>query len=426
MAPARLRVAVVVHHFPVVSQTFVVNLIEGLRDRGHTVDICVLNSHTPDLHAETGTEHLSQHVCDLATQGSIMQANAGLRWLQLAIERPGLSVRLLPALVKRNGLGPELIHRSFALRRSYYDIVHCQFGTCGLKWASLLDYGICAGKLVLSFRGNDVSSLPNRKGRDVYRNLFARADLCLPNCDFFAQRLLKMGCDDRRMEVYRSAIAVDKIPFRERQCQPGRPLRLLTVGRLVEKKGIEFCIRAVAGLASEGHRLEYRIIGDGPLRASLERLIEQLDAASVIRLEGRKGQAEVFDTLPTSDLFLACSVTASTGDQDGPVNVLKEAMASGMPVIGTRHGGIPELITDGREGFLVPERDVHAIQNRIRWLQTHPEHWPQMGRAGRARVQRDYDLTDWNDRLVELYRKLLSTQPAHRCAGTAAKRRLAA
>lgn len=95
------------------------------------------------------------------------------------------------------------------------------------------------------------------------------------------------------------------------------------------------------------------------------------------------------------------------GNQDAPVNTLKEAMAMGMPVIGTLHGGIPELIEDGVSGFLVPERDVEKLAEKLLWLIEHPLNWVSMGKAGRAYVEKHYDTNQLNDRLVEIYHQIL-------------------
>jgi colanic acid/amylovoran biosynthesis glycosyltransferase len=85
-----------------------------------------------------------------------------------------------------------------------------------------------------------------------------------------------------------------------------------------------------------------------------------------------------------------------------------EAMARGMPVISTRHSGIPELVEENVSGFLVPERDSEALADRLAYLIDHPERWPAMGRAGRARVEAEFNIEGLNNKLVELYRELLS------------------
>lgn len=156
--------------------------------------------------------------------------------------------------------------------------------------------------------------------------------------------------------------------------------------------------------------IEYNVIGDGPLRESLQQLIQDLNVGHIVKLLGWKQHQEIVEILDNSHIFLAPSVTAKGGDQEGTPNVLKEAMAMGLPVISTPHGGIPELIEDGISGFLVPERDADAIAEKLSYLIEHPEVWPQMGQVGRAQVEEKYDMNKLNDELVEIYQQLLNSE----------------
>ena len=160
-------------------------------------------------------------------------------------------------------------------------------------------------------------------------------------------------------------------------------------------------------LENANQRVEYKIIGEGPLRDNLERLIQDLKAGETVKLLGGRDEQEIHAILDHSDIFMAASVTAKDGNQDGQINVLKEAMAVGLPVVSTQHGGIPELVQDGVSGFLVPERDTDALAEKLSFLIQHQELWPQMGRAGRATVEKNYDSDKLNDELVEIYTRLL-------------------
>ena len=186
----------------------------------------------------------------------------------------------------------------------------------------------------------------------------------------------------------------------------------MTVGRLVEKKGIEYVLRAVRVLADRGVEVEYRILGDGPRRDRLAALAAELGVADRVHLQGRHGQQAVREGVEGSDVLVAASVTAADGDEEGIPNVLKEAMALGLPVVGTRHAGIPELIEDGVSGFLVPERDEAALADALQRLARDPGRWAAMGRAGRARIEREYDIHRLNDRLAGLLESL--TRPEAR------------
>jgi colanic acid/amylovoran biosynthesis glycosyltransferase len=127
-----------------------------------------------------------------------------------------------------------------------------------------------------------------------------------------------------------------------------------------------------------------------------------------VKLVGEKDQKEIISILDQAHLFMAPCVTSKQGDQDAPVNTLKEAMAMGLPVVSTWHGGIPELVEDGVSGFLVPERDSEAIVEKLDYLIKHSEQWEAMGRAGRAKVIEKYNMNRLNDQLVEIYRMRLN------------------
>jgi colanic acid/amylovoran biosynthesis glycosyltransferase len=122
---------------------------------------------------------------------------------------------------------------------------------------------------------------------------------------------------------------------------------------------------------------------------------------------GSKRHEEVIQVLTQTHILIAPSVTAADGDEEGIPNTLKEAMAMGLPVISTVHAGIPELVEDGVSGFLVPERDVEALADRLERLVDHSETWAAMGRAGRRQIEAEFDIERLNDELLVLYQDML-------------------
>ena len=267
-------------------------------------------------------------------------------------------------------------------------------------------------KLVIAFRGRDISAHIQSYGPQVYGKLFAAGDAFLPNCDFFRERLLELGCPAHQISVVRSGVDPQSFPYQPAPYEAGDTVRLLSVGRLVEKKGMEYSLRAVGDLIREGQPVAYTIVGDGPLRESLEGIVHDLGIAHAVHFAGAMTRTDVATRLQQSHLFLATSVTASDGDQDGPVNVLKEAMLTGLPVVASRHGGITELVEDGVSGYLVPERDCHAIAERLRILLADPERWEAMGQSGRAFVIDLFAIGPLSDRLESLYYEMLNGKTA--------------
>jgi colanic acid/amylovoran biosynthesis glycosyltransferase len=266
--------------------------------------------------------------------------------------------------------------------------------------------GVLGGELVVAFRGADTTKYIARRGPRVYARTFRQARLLLPVCDFLGRRLVDLGAPPERVVVHRTGIDLRRWPYREREPKGGGRLRLVTVGRLVEKKGIEYVLRAVRILVDRGLDIEYRILGDGPRRDRVAALAAELGLEQRVVLHGRHAQEKLRDWLEGSDMLVAASVTAADGDEEGIPNVLKEAMALGLPVVGTRHAGIPELIEDGVSGLLVAERDEAGLADALERLAREPGRWAAMGRAGRAKVEMEYDIDRLNDRLVGLLESL--------------------
>ncbi len=183
-------------------------------------------------------------------------------------------------------------------------------------------------------------------------------------------------------------------------------MRLLSVARMVEKKGLRYAIDAVARLAKDGHAVQYRIIGDGPLLPALRQHIADANVGETITLLGSQPHREVMRELSEAHVLLAPSVTAENGDKEGiPVSIM-EAMAQGLVVVSTEHSGIPELVEHGVSGHLVPERDVDALTAQLRALVARPESWAALGAAARAKVERDFNQQMLDDDLEEILRGL--------------------
>ncbi len=175
------------------------------------------------------------------------------------------------------------------------------------------------------------------------------------------------------------------------------------------KKGTKYAIRAIAQLIDKGYKIHFSIIGDGPCRKELERLIRKLHVGQYVKLRGWQNQDEIIEILNMVHIFVLPSVTTSTGTQEGIPNVLKEAMAMGIPVVSTYHAGIPELVENGVSGFLVPERDVSTLCKKLEYLITHQQEWKRMGKAGRKKVLQEFEIERINDRLIKIFEMLLRT-----------------
>jgi colanic acid/amylovoran biosynthesis glycosyltransferase len=411
-----MKIAFIVWRFPILSEAFILNQITGLIDRGHDVRIHPINglpkNYTGKIHPVVEEYQLMKRTYFPPTVPEklfprlikglglfLKNLNRG-SWKTLQFFQPGKYDAEVATL--------KSFYRTVALLQDgSYDIIHCQFGTLAPIALAYRDANIIQGKLITTFRGIDISKYVQENGVDVYNRLFREGEFFLANCEFFRDRAIGLGCDPTRIIVHGSGLDCSKFTFKPRYFPTSGKIKIVTTGRLVEKKGIEYGIRAIAKLVKTYSNLEYNIIGDGDLKAYFEQLISELNVSHVVKLLGRKQQKEIIEILNDCHIFMAPSVTASDGNQDAPVNTLKEAMAMGLPVISTRHGGIPELVQNGISGFLVPERDADAIATKLEFLIEHPEVWQSMGKAGREQVEAKYDMNKLNDELVAIYKQML-------------------
>jgi colanic acid/amylovoran biosynthesis glycosyltransferase len=279
-------------------------------------------------------------------------------------------------------------------------VLHAHFGPVGNSFRFARD--LFGAPLVVSFHGYDFSTVPRKEGSDVYRKLFATADAITANSGFTRENVARLGCPAGKIHHLPVGFDPNEFPFRERSRESDKPVRILTVGRLVEIKGHEYLIRAVARLCERHPHIRCDIAGDGPLRKKLEELVGQLALRQSAVFHGPVGSVAVRQLMQDAHLFVLPSVNIE-GDQEGQGLALQEAQASGLPVIATEHGALPEGMLPGESGLLVPERDVDALAEKLSFLIEHPELWPEFGRKGRAFVEARYDIRDLSRRLVEIY-----------------------
>jgi colanic acid/amylovoran biosynthesis glycosyltransferase len=407
-----LRVAFIVSSFPSVSETFILRQVTGLIDRGHSVDVYARGAmqdgpvhedfHRYALHTRTFyIPQIPPNPLRRIARGFSLIARHGYK-------NPAALFRALNVFRHgRNALNLRLLFDAMPfLGRGPYDIVHVHFGTNG-PWAlNMQSIGVLQGKLVVTFHGYDANVWPGHAGNGCYRELFARADVLTTSSQFIADRLIGLGAAQQKIMRLPIGVPLARlVPVEEPSVDCVAPI-ILTVGRLVEVKGHVYSIRAFAAVLSRFPKAEYWIVGDGPLRVELEALVNDLGVSHNVRFLGSSTADEVARLYAQAHIFMLAGVVAADGAEEGQGLVLLEAQAAGLPVIASRVGGIPEGVIDGRSGFLVPQRDVDALAERLSYLIERPQLWPEMGRAGRAHVEANYDMNKLNDQLVELYQRL--------------------
>jgi len=414
-----MRIAFFVHRFPVISEAFITNAAAGLIDAGHEVDVYALHGDGEAgesrhrVVADYGLEARSR-TFRLREQPRRRLALAPLAGARL-VAAHGLGAR---AAIDRRTFGadgPSLmsLHEAAMFRHGgRYDILHCQFGTLAQTVLNHRRAGFLSGRVLVHFRGHDISSHVREHGEDVYDPVFAEADGFLAVCDAFRDRAIALGAPAERVSVIPSGVAVGGFRYTPRGWRPDRPLNLLAVGRLVEKKGFAFAIDAVARVAAEGLDARLLIMGDGPLHAALSARAAAHGIADRVTFFGAADHAQVAEQLDRAHLFLAPSTTAANGDKEGVINTLKEAMAAGCPFVTTDHGGIPELVEGLDAGIMVPEGDAEALALALVELLERRADWPEMGRRGRRRIVERYSNEAVTQATVAAYQRASATPRA--------------
>lgn len=264
-------------------------------------------------------------------------------------------------------------------------------------------YGACQLKIGFSFTGhaNDLfvhrSLLPEKLKRAKFVSCISRW-----HRDFYR----RFGhISDARLPVIRcgvttgaSAASMDDIPSQQNN---GRALRILSVGRLVHKKGMDTLIAAIGGV-DRNTPVFCEIVGDGPLRSDLETMIASRDLSDRVRLKGAIPNHEVLALLYRCDLFvLACRREPITGDQDGIPVALMEAMAAGRCVVTSNLAPVTELVIDGKTGICIPESDTGSLAKAIQLLAFDVNLRNQLAHNGRLHVSLEFDRDLNTDRLCE-------------------------
>jgi len=180
--------------------------------------------------------------------------------------------------------------------------------------------------------------------------------------------------------------------------------------RLVEKKGIDIALKAFAGFFATYPGARFTIAGEGPLREPMMKLADELGLGGVVDFTGFLSGKELCELYERSHIFLHPSNMTADFNQEGIPNSMLEAMATGLPVVATRHGGIPEAVEHGRTGLLSAERDVAALLDHLYSLVRRPDVWSEMGRSASHSMHENFEHSVQVAKLEEVYREAIHLQ----------------
>lgn len=277
-----------------------------------------------------------------------------------------------------------------ALNLAKPDILHIYFGHTGVHLLPFIE----ATKLpcIVSFHGADIMPRIDRPGYlENLKKLLQVIPLVLARSESLAEQLRALDCPPEKIRINRTGIPLEELKFIDRSSRKEAPLRFFQACRLIEKKGLRTTIEAFAQVRPRLSGSTLIIAGEGPLKDDLSSLVSKLGLAAYVQFVGFLNQATLREWFGSSDIFVHPSEITKTSDQEGVPNSLLEAMATGMPVVATLHGGIPEAVENGRTGLLVPEKDVSALAAAMLELGQNIPRRLEMGRLASFSVGENFE-----------------------------------
>ena len=300
-------------------------------------------------------------------------------WLKFVKRRPPIVYRgeyqMLSSLLQRRGA----------------DLMHIYFGHTGVHLLPFIERW--DKPCVVSFHGADVAMKKDIRDYDLkLQSLFRATPLVFARCNSLADRLVELGCPRERLRITRTGLPLQEFPYVRREAPVDGRWKLMQACRLIPKKGVATTLCAFAIFQKAFPKAELYIAGKGPLQPHLEELAAELGITAKIHFCGFLSQPDLRELYATSHLFIHPSETPPDRNQEGIPNSVLEAMATGLPVLGTRHGGIPEAVEHGRAGLLVEERDFEALANAMKELARSGNGFREMGLHGSERVVAEFEI----------------------------------
>lgn len=288
-------------------------------------------------------------------------------------------------------------------------LLHIYFGNNAIFWEPLIRRTEIP--VVISFHGADTQlDMRSPAALRRLRRVFGHVRLVLARSESLAQALSQLGCPPEKLRLQRTGIPLEAYPFRPRATPVDGRWHLLQACRLIEKKGLETTLHAFAKFRKQWPRAFLTVAGDGKLRPALIELAARLGLTETVRFTGFLTPDELRRLYYDAHIFVHPSETARDGNQEGVPNSLLEAMATGLPAVTTRHGGIPEVIEHRVNGILADERSPEQAAEGLLQLTHDGDFRASLSEAAAASIRREFDLKLQVARLEETYLRVIGEQ----------------
>lgn len=393
-----MKIAYVLEIFPKLSESFIVNEIVELLKNGHDVRIFSMILPVEDIKHEVVNEYKLLERTHYFSFNRIFKVNLInlLKYFLLGVFQDIANLKIYTNIFEFN---LKLAYFATIMHKNRMELIHAHFASMGIvsrRVSKML--GI---PYTLTAHAFDIYMNPDE---DNLRVVLENA-LCIVTISEYNKNHLegKIGIMNR-IDVIRCGIDIDRFsPLRRSMANDG--MELLTVTRLVEKKGLEYLIRAIPIVIKEIPDCNLTIVGSGPLNDQLHQLVHDLKLEGYIQFKGDQSDLELMHYYENAEMFILPCIIAENGDRDGIPVAIMEAMAMELPVISTMVSGIPELVEDGVSGILVSQKDEKAIADAIIKLHKDRNLRLEMGKKGRQIIEYKYNIVSESEKLIKIFVK---------------------
>lgn len=350
------HIGIVTNQFPVLSETFILNKVIGLQETGLRITVCIGTKRSYNNYFTQNNDFKNIKIINI---------NNKLVIIVNLICHPIKAMRLFLQIRRNWDLlnSFNILFKGFLIKIQRFDIIHFEFSGIGVSQLEVLDYYKPA-RLFVSCRGSAeyVAPLTDPLRKTNLERLFAKIDRIHCVSEAISKAIGQYGASQDKIFINRPAVNVLNDPTNDRRNSFKSCITILSVGRLTFQKGYIYGLMALKDLVTDYPDIEYKIVGMGDDLAEIKFFIEFNNLHKNVILIGALPNEEVKALMLSSDIFLLTSV------YEGIANVVLEAMATSMPVVSTRSGGMAEVIIDGFNGLLVDCYDPVGINKAIRKL----------------------------------------------------------
>jgi colanic acid/amylovoran biosynthesis glycosyltransferase len=296
------------------------------------------------------------------------------------------------------------------LERDRPDLVHVYYGHKAVHFHDMLR--AWGGPFIVSFHGVDVSKFLDEPGyAEALKRVFAGARLVMARSQSLLDRLVELGCSAEKLRMNHTPIPLGHLAATVRQPPADGQWRLVQACRLIEKKGILTTLKALAMVKRQYPLVRYVLCGEGPLKPKIEESVRRRGLEDNVELLGWLDQQQLLEQYRIAQLFLHPSEKTREEDQEGIPNSMLEAMATGLPVVATLHGGIPEAVTSGQDGLLVPEKGPEQLADAILKLMKDAGELGRMSQNAAASVRMNFGSESQIAAMEDVYLEAIGKSP---------------